>query len=300
MAQALDSFILTQTGFVPLGELAEGSLILDSAGKEQEITGITEGRDVPLLEVISEDGYVTKTTPEQEWRIYDSDYKTSRIVTSQYMMENPAETYVLPKANLTTYHHPDRVEGKVFPPTPLGLMLRETDPVAGTLSLVTDSPLELTSHFPIPPSYALTEGASYRLIWEEEDLEEHPVYPWLEAANLFSGKYEEFSIPMEYLNATMEIRSQLVYALTGHPRPLAAKKWGLELPHWGNLPLDHPEYGPMLHLLTVSLGMYETFSRRTVAKVTQAEKLQDVRTLALAGGTGNYITDGFMVTGGGK
>lgn len=299
MSQRLEASVLTLEGFISMSRVTVGAEILDTFGKVQVVEGVEDHAPELLYRVQTHDGLNAEFTGGHEWLMYDADYSNPRVVTTEYMMAHPEEDYVLPKPNLTTYHHRDLVPKRVFSPTALGLMLRNKTPIRAAVSVTVQDPELLPTYIPIPPDYGfapIEDFNHYTFVWESESLAAEPSFPWLLEANLLSGNNETFEIPVEYLNSSLDVRSDLVYALTGHLREPRQPKWGSSLPHWNELDLDHPGYGEMLRYLLVSLSLHENFTRRYVALVESSEETYPTRTLKVSNDNNLYITDGFMAS----
>lgn len=88
-AQALTTPILTPNGFVPLGELQEGSAVIGSDGAPTQITHLHPESLMDLYRVTTSDGRTTLCNKEHLWEVSTSDWRgKTKVVSTEQLLRN--------------------------------------------------------------------------------------------------------------------------------------------------------------------------------------------------------------------
>jgi phosphate starvation-inducible PhoH-like protein len=127
-AQPLETPVLTPTGFVPIGSLRVGDLVVGSDGKPTPVLGLFRQGDKPVVEVRTQDGASTLCCEEHLWHVYTASDrrrgKPGRVVETRALAGNLRSAhqhrYELPLVSAAVEFEPQEVP---MDPYGLGLLL---------------------------------------------------------------------------------------------------------------------------------------------------------------------------------
>jgi hypothetical protein len=200
--------VLTPTGWVKMGDLKDGDLVIGQNGKPAKILGASPiYKDKNVWEVELEDGSVTECSGDHKWTVYDRDNKV-KVMTTKELADVPVyQNFGLPVMSLAEFERPEVL---VMHPYVLGSLIGDGHFGQKTLSYSSQSgeTVRLLQEATTEPVNFTRAKETYNS-WSVTG-------PWkrqLEALGLWGKLSAEKFIPKEYLFAEPEERIALLQGL---------------------------------------------------------------------------------------
>lgn len=214
-AQPLTSKVLTPSGFVPMGSLELGDVIVDNKGKEQQVTGVFPQGKLTVFRVVFSDGSSCECCGDHLWEVQNHHRKkvgdySYEVRTLHELMASGLRT---PEGRIK-WNIP-KFEGLLtanvnLPVNPwfVGAMIGNGCLVANQATF-TSGDKEVRERFKsLAPA-----GVSFSSTSEEISIALCGFGQWLDRLQLHRVKSEHKSIPLEYLHAGYTQRFQLLQGL---------------------------------------------------------------------------------------
>jgi phosphate starvation-inducible protein PhoH and related proteins len=222
-AQPLDARVLTPAGFVPIGSLEVGDLVLGSNGEPTPVLGVFPQGRKPVYRVMSQDGASTRCCGEHLWTVTTRDDKRrgkSRVVQTTEMMgrlrQNHFHRFELPIVESV------QLPARSVPldPYALGLLLGDGCITGKTTPSFSTSDSELVDHLQAAlPGITVTYKDRYDYVLRRTGggrggvIVANPVTAALRELGLDGTRSETKFIPSEYLHNSVEVRVALLQGL---------------------------------------------------------------------------------------
>jgi len=222
-AQPLDAQVLTPAGFVPIGSLEVGDLVIGSSGEPTPVLGVFPQGRKPVYRVSSQDGATTRCCGEHLWTVTTRDDKRrgkSRVVQTTEMIgrlgQNHFRRFELPVVQ------PVQMPTQPVPldPYALGLLLGDGSITCSTTPSFCSADAELVDHLQAClPGITVTRQDSYDYVPQRTGggrggvIVTNPVTAAIRELGLDGKTSATKFIPPAYLVNSVDVRLALLQGL---------------------------------------------------------------------------------------
>lgn len=315
--------VLTPTGWVPIGDLRDGDLVIGRNGKPVQIIGVSPITNQHVWQVEWTDGTIVECSGSHRWTVYDRDNKLVTLTTKELSEAPSYQSYATPTNDAVEFAHS---MPKPMHPYVLGMLLGD-------------------GHFKRQLSFASKTGETVEWLREFQGVDVHiedqrhfgnskwvikgPWQDQLRDLELWGKLSAEKFIPQNYMFASVEdrlallrglydtdglrstlrfctISKQLAEDTANLVRSLGGKasiSSSRERMHSNDTTHNATEYFVNFWLKDFSCHKWQTtpstkrgVHRRPIASVRKTHRSAEMRCIAVAAEDNLYITRDYIVT----